>query len=102
MRTKVKFFAVIALLHLVSACSTSSQQVTTVVDADTQMVQSCRFIGTFSGTSGWGGVVASVGISNAQNEVRIDAASKGANRIVWNSMAGGWAPSVSGNAYQCP
>lgn len=97
----LKFAGAVALASSLLACSTPSPQARVVTDADQAMVQSCRFVGTVNGSSGWGGLVASAGMQNAQNEARENAAALGANRVVWAVIAGGWGPSVSGNAYQC-
>lgn len=85
-----------------AACSAPSPQARLVADADSSMVQLCQFLGTVSGSSGWGNLAASAGMKNAQNEAREEAAALGANRVVWTSIAGGYSPFVSGNAYRCP
>jgi hypothetical protein len=72
-----------------------------VQEADASMVAACRFVGTVTGTSGWGGLAQSTGIKQAKKEALKHAAKLGATHLVWLSIAGGWAPSVSGNAYKC-
>lgn len=85
---------------LLASCSSSPKF--TVLDADENMVKSCSFIESVSGTSGVGGLFASQGVANAKNEARSQAADAGATHIVWSSVSGGMTASVSGNAYRCP
>jgi hypothetical protein len=87
-------------LFLLTSCATSPKY--TVLDADENMVKSCTFVESVSGTSGIGGLFASQGVSNAKSEARSQAASSGATHIVWSSVSGGMTASVSGSAYKCP
>lgn len=88
---------------LLAGCATSrSPAALTVQEADANMVAGCTYLGDVTGTSGWGGLAASTGIENAKNQALERAAKKGATHVVWNSIAGGWGPSVSGKAYRCP
>jgi D-serine dehydratase len=73
-----------------------------VQEADSNMVAGCSYLGEVSGTSGWGGLAASTGIENAKNQALEQAARKRATHVVWNTLAGGMSPSVSGKAYRCP
>lgn len=86
-----------------SACAVApSSAANSVRDADAKMVETCRYVGEVDGSSGWGGLAASAGMENAKNAAREQAATKlGATHIVWNSINGGMAPSVSGKAYKC-
>ena len=98
-----KAFSLLCLCVGMSACATTpSPAAMRVQDADSNMVHSCTFLGIVTGTSGWGGLVASSGEQNAENSAREKAAAIGANRIVWMTVNGGWAPNASGNAYRCP
>ena len=87
---------------LVSGCATTpSPRASTILDADKNTVANCKFVGSVSGTSGWGNLAASAGINNAKNEAREQAVRLNATHIVWLSVAGGYSPNVSGNAYKC-
>ena len=99
----LKAFGLFGLCAVVSACATvPSPAAMRVRDADSSMVRSCKFLGIVTGTSGWGGALgASAGEQNAENSARTKAAAMGANRIVWMTVNGGWAPNASGNAYRC-
>ena len=93
----------VIVVPLLGACATSrSAAANRVQEADSNMVAGCTFLGEVSGTSGWGGLAASTGIENAKNQALEQAAKKGATHVVWNALAGGWGPSVSGKAYRCP
>jgi len=72
-----------------------------VQEADAQMVSSCKYLGEVQGSSGWGNLAASAGMENAKTEARENAAKLGASHILWNAIAGGYAPYVSGKAYKC-
>ncbi len=72
-----------------------------VHDADAAMVHGCKFVGYVSGTSGWSGLAADAGESNAQNEAREKAAKLGATDIVWQTVRSGWGSTANGNAYSC-
>lgn len=90
------FFLAILLL----GCSSATIQ-TKIKDADINMVQSCKFAGSVSGTSGFGGLAASHGVMNAKKEALQQAEQLGATHIVWVNISAGMAPYVSGNAYTC-
>lgn len=91
-----------AIVFLFAGCATTpSPAVQNVLDADQAMIESCKFIGSVSGSSGWGNLAASTGINNAKNEARGQAARLGATHVVWLSVMGGYSPNVSGNAYKC-
>ncbi|MDD2341570.1 MAG: hypothetical protein PHV54_01600 [Tolumonas sp.] len=92
-------FALVAYLSILSGCAASPKYA--VLDADENMVKSCVFVESVSGTSGVGGLFASQGVSSAKNEAKSQAASAGATHIVWSSVSGGMTASVSGNAYRC-
>lgn len=99
---KIKIvLAILISLSLVGCATTLTPQAMNVSDAVTNTVSNCKFVGTVSGTSGWGNLAASVGIKSAKNQARNKAAQLGANRIVWTSIQGGYSPYVSGNAYEC-
>ena len=98
--TAMRFMLVLPLM-LMGCATAPSPQAVAVRDADQKMVESCEFVGDVTGASGWGGIAASVGTKNAQNEARDQAAGLGATHVVWSALAGGWSPSVSGKAYRC-
>ena len=86
----------------VSGCAVApSTAASHVLEADAQMVVSCKFVGEVQGSSGWGNLAASAGMNNAKNEARDNAAKLGATHIVWDNIAGGYSPYVSGKAYKC-
>lgn len=97
-----KFVLITTLAFLLGGCATTpSPAAQNVMDADQAMIESCKFIGSVSGSSGWGNLAASTGIINAKNEARGQAARLGATHVVWLSVMGGYSPNVSGNAYKC-
>lgn len=89
------------LLSTFLMCGCAIPQNVLVRDIDQSSVHTCRFVGTVSGSSGWGNLMASVGMNNAQSEARNNAAMLGANAIVWTQISGGYSPFVNGNAYYC-
>jgi len=91
----------VVFTFILTGCTTLSQPAAMIKDADMKMIENCQFLGDFDGSSGWGGVATSVGISNAKNSVREQAAKMGATHIVWYGSVGGMIPSVSGKAYLC-
>ena len=101
--TIVGLAAVFASVGVSTGCATGrSATATRIQEADSNMVAGCTYLGEVSGTSGWGGLAASTGIENAKNQALEQAAKKGATHVMWNNLAGGWGPSVSGKAYRCP
>lgn len=92
-------FMVICLLN---GCAVApSAAATHVQEANAQMIASCQYLAEVQGSSGWGNLAASAGMENAKNEAKESAAKLGATHIVWNTVAGGYAPYVSGKAYKC-
>jgi hypothetical protein len=102
MKKKIVLVLIAIPFLLITACaSRPSAQARGVRDADDRSVASCKFVRNVAGTSGWGNLAASTGIENAKIEARERAAKLGATHVVWNSVAGGYNPNVSGNAYKC-
>ncbi len=93
--------AVLACICLSGCAVAPSAAASRVQEADAQMVASCKYIGEVQGSSGWGNLAASAGMENAKNEARENAAKLGATHILWNNIAGGYSPYVSGKAYRC-
>lgn len=91
----------VAVMFISGCATTPSSRASAVQDADQESVKNCEFVGSISGTSGWGNLAASTGINNAKNEAREQAGRLNATHIVWLSVAGGYSPNVSGNAYKC-
>lgn len=90
------------LAFLLASCATTpSPAAQNVLDADQAMIENCKFMGSVSGSSGWGNLAATTGVNNAKNEARGQAARLGATHVVWLSIMGGYSPNVSGNAYKC-
>lgn len=100
MKTLLLMFGIFVMV--VTGCATTTSHKASIVqDADQEFVKNCVFVGSVSGTSGWGNLAASTGINNAKNEAREQAARLNATHLVWTSVIGGYSPNVSGNAYQC-
>lgn len=103
MRTCMLNIACVLACVLLTACAAApSREALTVHDADAAMVSHCKFVGYVSGTSGWSGLAAGAGESNAQSEAREKAARLGATDIVWQTVHGGWGSGANGSAYSCP
>tara|TARA_E500000081_G_C5966885_1_gene276305 strand:+ start:239 stop:610 length:372 start_codon:yes stop_codon:yes gene_type:complete len=84
----------------ITGCA-SPKAIGTIKESVLTDVEKCQFVTNVSGTSGWGGVAASSGISNAKEEAKQQAIDSGATHIVWQAVNGGFSPSVSANAYKC-
>jgi len=66
-------------------------------------VVGCRYLDTVSGSSGWYGVNAGLGLSNARAEALSQALALGANRVVWIPLAQGYGSThATAKAYRCP
>ena len=93
---------------LLSGCTTpiskSGKLITdvNVIDAQKLEVNNCENLGDFESSSGWGNLMAAVGIESAKNAIRNKAAELGATHVVWTNISGGSVPFVSGRAYRCP
>lgn len=99
----MKFVLILFCVVFISACTSMSNKATLIKEADEKMVyqQDCNFLGLVSGTSGWGNLAASAGISNAKNEALDKAAILGASHVIWTSVNAGFMCSVTGRAYDC-
>ena len=87
---------------ILSGCATTpSPRALSIQDADYRTVETCQFIGDVHGSSGWGNLMASIGIQNAKNEAREQAVIMEATHIVWVQVVGGYCPYVAGKAYRC-
>jgi hypothetical protein len=86
---------------MVGCATTASKDGQAIQESDGSSLESCKFLGTFNGSSGWGNLAQSTGMKNAQNDVRDQAAEAGATHLVWTNINGGYAPNVSGKAYRC-
>jgi hypothetical protein len=92
----------ILLLVVASACASLSPQAKAVLDADDHLVANCKFLGNVHGSSGWGGLMGSLGASNALKGARENAAELGATHVVRTSEeSGAFMASVWVRAYQC-
>lgn len=79
------------------------ERVQQIEEADENMVRECRFLGTFRGTSGWGGRYgATKGQANARKEAVENAARAGATHWVDGQAASGGTSSASVKGYSCP
>lgn len=104
MRT-VRAVLVLTVLSLGAAgCATTlPPYAAQVIEADEAMVVGCEFLGTFNGTSGWGGTAgAGVGGNNAKNAAIKRAARAGATHVVFMSLSGGMFTNAAGRGYRCP
>ena len=73
-----------------------------IIVATSLEVKNCRLLSDVHGTSGWYGVFASQGISNARNEAFENAKKLDATHLVWTQTSVVYgSTSVSGNAYRC-
>lgn len=94
--------ALFFIVLLVCGCATTlSKNARPIIEADIQMVQNCKYLGDVNGSSGWGGLAASVGMENAKREALEKAAALGATHVVWVNIHGGFNPFVHGRAYKC-
>lgn len=99
---RVKIVGAFFTVMLLGGCATTpSSSALNVQDADERMVANCEMVGQVSGSSGWGNLAASTGMSNAQAEAREKAARLGATHIVWGAVEGGYSPHATGRAYKC-
>lgn len=97
-----KLAYVLAGFLLFAGCATSrSIGASRIREADIATVSGCKYLGEVHGSSGWGNLAASVGMENAKNEAIERASELGGTHIVWNQIAGGYSPFVSGKAYYC-
>ncbi|MGX2041187.1 hypothetical protein ACWJKU_13805 [Methylocaldum sp. MU1018] len=108
-----KSFAMLGLITMtLSSCATTpSSKVGAIKDTDYYLLSTteCKFVGSVSGTSGWGSweniasviVPASARINHAKNEAKEQAVRLGATHIMWLSVTGASSPNVTGEAYKC-
>ena len=94
-------FLLLVMVSFIGCATIPSSKAVAVQDADQRIVESCKFVGSVSGTSGWGDLAEAIGISNAKNEAREKAAQLSATHIVWTLVEGGHNPNVTANAYKC-
>ena len=102
MRTCMLGIGCAAIVALAGCAEAPPRAALAVHDADSAMVQGCQFVGYVTGTSGWSGLAADAGESNAQNEAREKAGKLGATDVVWQTVHSGWGSAANGNAYRCP
>ncbi len=95
------FICVLNVVSFIGCATVLSSKAAAVLDADQKIVESCKFVGSVTGTSGWGDLVEAVGIRNAKNEAREKATRLNATHIVWTNVEGGHNPQVTANAYRC-
>lgn len=92
---------VLTVVTMTGCATTRSALALKVSEADEKIVANCKYLGDVTGTSGWGNLAASTGVSNARNEALEKAAKLGATHVVWNQISGGYSPFVNGRAYRC-
>lgn len=88
------------MLCTVASCA-SYKSTGTVIESAPGDVEDCKYISNVIGTSGWGGLASTTGINNAKEQAKQQAIELGATHMVWQSINGGYSPSVSANAYKC-
>lgn len=77
-------------------------QVEGVQSTDEAGAVGCQYVDTVIGSSGWYGVNAGLGLSNARTDALNQAKAIGANRVVWVPMAQGYGSThASARAYKC-
>lgn len=91
--------SIIVLAALVlSGCATHNPY---VLDAGSGTIEGCKYLGSVTGTSSWGPLMAPAGMSNAKNEARDNAANLSANRVIWTQISVYYPWFVSGDAFKC-
>lgn len=91
----------VSILVLSGCASTASDQAKQIRDADQKMVADCQYLGDVYGSSGVGGINASIGMENAKIEAKEKAVKLNATHIDWSEVSGGMSPSAYGKAYNC-
>lgn len=89
---------------LLQACAgpATPVQVSGVEPSDEAGVVNCRYVDQVTGSSGWYGVNAGLGLSNARTDVLTQAKNLGANRVVWIPMTQGYGSThAAAKAYKC-
>ena len=77
-------------------------QIEGVQPSDEAGVVGCRYIDTVMGSSGWYGVNAGLGLSNARTDALGQAKRMGADRVVWQPMAQNYGSTQAwAKAYKC-
>lgn len=93
--------AALAGLALASCATTLSPTASRVIQADEKMIADCKFLGQVEGSSGFGNIAATAGMTNARNQATERAAAMGATHILFTNVSGGYSPSAQGRAYRC-
>lgn len=74
-----------------------------VIEANPDMVTSCKLIDTLSSSSGLTGFFAPKGVDNIKQNLLRQADAMGATHVVWNKASVGYdETALSGKAYRCP
>ena len=75
-----------------------------VIEADEKMVETCKFLGSVRGTSGWGGAAAGAARKGSRNSAKKKAFKLGATHIVFldfENSRGLASSSTEARAYRC-
>lgn len=95
----------IAISLVLTGCALSpskeSLRVQEVTDEYIQSRGDCVFLTTKIRNSGWGGMMANIGLENAQIAVKGDAGEIGGTHIVWIDLSTGFSPSATAKIYKC-
>ena len=83
-----KVILITALPLLLVACASNPSAVTikSPVEADSKMIASCDFVGTFAGRSFWGGLASSYSEQKSLASAKSQAGAKGATHYVMGAV----------------
>ena len=99
------FYSLFFLVILASCATTLTKQGARVVEADTNMIRGCSFVGSFTATDQSGFDVAQR-LGNVKTKIKNQAAMAGATHILMENVSSGGmfnnAPILSGKGYKCP
>lgn len=94
-------FLIIAILAFSGCATMQSGKASNIIETDLDSVQGCENRGIVQGHSGWGNLMASVGLAEAKNGAKEMAAMRNATHIVWLDIIADRRADVTGQAYRC-
>ena len=101
-RTLAAATLAVTIVVLPSCATRLSPGAEAIKEVDESAVAGCRVVGKVEATSGWEGLSAAPGTSQAKTEALNDAAGRGVTHIVWDQKAKrSVAQSVTGKGYDC-
>ena len=92
------------LFSLIAGCAVRPTAISLRVQEtnfDYIYVNKCKHVGHARRTSGWGGLVAKVGLRNAKTAIKEDAARMGGTHIVWTNFELGYVPVAEAEVFVC-